>query len=150
MKFIQQVALSTKAEVNASSTPIGHEDLGGNWELDVIAKPKPPFKASALKQFNAVLETLPPSPITAGIYIREGMNHYFPYVEGETAIFQLVFNGHQSFTEPTTLNYSYHLETEGADSSDFTDGLSGVAAIDNIWRYHGDGFINLRVDNFFI
>jgi uncharacterized delta-60 repeat protein len=60
MKFIQQVASSTKSVVNASSTLIGHEDLGGNWDLDVMARPQPPFHTSALKQFDAVLSVVSP------------------------------------------------------------------------------------------
>ena len=47
-KYTQKIADMLNANVNASSTPVGHEKLGGNWELNVMSNPKVPFNDSGL------------------------------------------------------------------------------------------------------
>ena len=44
------------AKVNASSSLVGHETMGGNWELDVMSYPRVPFSQSARNGFEQVLD----------------------------------------------------------------------------------------------
>ena len=53
--YTQRVANLCNANVNASSGLIGHEKLGGSWELDVMSYPKVPFSQSARDGFEQVL-----------------------------------------------------------------------------------------------
>ena len=55
MKFVNDLANLTGASVSASSTPIGHKNKGGNWELDIMANPTVPFSKEALENFEQVL-----------------------------------------------------------------------------------------------
>ena len=52
MKFINDLSKLTGAKVSASSTPIGHKNKGGNWELDVMAYPQVPFNKAAIENFE--------------------------------------------------------------------------------------------------
>ena len=54
--YTQRVANLCNANVNASSGLIGHEKLGGSWELDVMSYPKVPFSQSARDGFEQVLD----------------------------------------------------------------------------------------------
>ena len=53
--YTQRVADLCNANVNASSGLIGHEKLGGSWELDVMSYPKVPFSQPARDGFEQVL-----------------------------------------------------------------------------------------------
>ena len=53
--YTQRVANLCNANVNASSGLIGHEKLGGSWELDVMSYPKVPFSQPARDGFEQVL-----------------------------------------------------------------------------------------------
>ena len=55
MNFLNTVAQTTGATVNASSDLVGHEAQGGSWNLDVRAMPRAPFSAEALNKFEVVL-----------------------------------------------------------------------------------------------
>ena len=57
MKFINDLSKLTGAKVSASSTPIGHKNKGGNWELDVMAYPQAPFNKSAIENFEHTLNS---------------------------------------------------------------------------------------------
>ena len=57
MKFINDLSKLTGAKVSASSTPIGHKNKGGNWELDVMAYPQVPFNKSAIENFEHTLNS---------------------------------------------------------------------------------------------
>ena len=61
MKFINDLSKLTGAKVSASSTPIGHKNKGGNWELDVMAYPQVPFNKSAIENFEHTLN--PDKPV---------------------------------------------------------------------------------------
>ena len=54
-KYTQKIADMLNANVNASSTPVGHEKLGGNWELNVMSNPKVPFSTEAIQNFEHIL-----------------------------------------------------------------------------------------------
>ena len=55
MNFLNTVAQTTGATVNASSDLVGHEAQGGSWNLDVRAMPRAPFSAKAMDSFEMVL-----------------------------------------------------------------------------------------------
>ena len=55
MDFINTVAQTTGATVNASTGYVGSSKRGASWDLDVTAKPAPPFSAAALEAFEGVL-----------------------------------------------------------------------------------------------
>jgi Domain of unknown function (DUF4347) len=55
MSFINTVAQTSQAFVNAASGYVGHESKGGSWELDVSAKAVAPFSSTAMAGFNQVL-----------------------------------------------------------------------------------------------
>ena len=55
MNFLNTVAQTTGATVNASSGYVGSSKLGGSWDLNVSARPVPPFAAAALEAFEGVL-----------------------------------------------------------------------------------------------
>ena len=55
MNFLNTVAQTTGATVNASSDLVGHEAQGGSWNLDVRAMPRAPFSADALSAYTQVL-----------------------------------------------------------------------------------------------
>jgi hypothetical protein len=57
MKFINDLSKLTGAKVSASSTPIGHKNKGGNWELDVMAYPQVPFNKTAIENFEHTLNS---------------------------------------------------------------------------------------------
>ena len=63
MKFINDLSKLTGAKVSASSTPIGHKNKGGNWELDVMAYPQVPFNKSAIENFEHTLSTGSDKPV---------------------------------------------------------------------------------------
>ena len=48
-KYTQRVSDLCDAKVNASSGLVGHENMGGNWELDVMSHPRVPFSASGVQ-----------------------------------------------------------------------------------------------------
>ena len=54
--YTQRVANLCDAKVNASSSLVGHETMGGNWELDVMSYPRVPFSQSARNGFEQVLD----------------------------------------------------------------------------------------------
>ena len=54
-KYTQRVADLCDAKVNASSGLVGHKNMGGNWELDVMSYPRVPFSAAAISAFENVL-----------------------------------------------------------------------------------------------
>ena len=55
MNFLNTVAQTTGATVNASTGYVGSSKLGGSWDLNVSARPVPPFAAAALEAFEGVL-----------------------------------------------------------------------------------------------
>ena len=55
MNFINTVAQTSNAFVNAASGFVGHNELGGSWDLDVSAKPVAPFSLEARQGFRQVL-----------------------------------------------------------------------------------------------
>ena len=55
MNFINTVAQTSNAFVNAASGFVGHNELGGSWDLDVSAKPVAPFSLEAREEFRQVL-----------------------------------------------------------------------------------------------
>jgi len=63
MKFVNDLANLTGAKVSASSTTIGHQDKGGNWELDVMAYPQVPFNKTAIENFEHTLSTGSDKPV---------------------------------------------------------------------------------------
>ena len=59
MNFINTVAQTSNAFVNAASGFVGHNELGGSWDLDVSAKPVAPFSVKAREGFRQVLAIEP-------------------------------------------------------------------------------------------
>ena len=64
MNFINTVAQTSNAFVNAASGFVGHRELGGTWDLDVSAKPVAPFSLEAREGFRQVLVGTTPEPLT--------------------------------------------------------------------------------------
>ena len=62
--YTQRVADMCDAKVNASSGLVGHEKMGGSWELDVMTYPKVPFSASGMSAFENVLSSSPDHTVT--------------------------------------------------------------------------------------
>ena len=62
--YTQRVADLCDAKVNASSGLVGHEKMGGSWELDVMTFPKVPFSASGMSAFENVLSSSPDHTVT--------------------------------------------------------------------------------------
>ncbi len=57
MKFIKELSTFLMTRVNASSQKVGHQDLSGNWSLDVSEAPLPPFSKSAMAEWRHTLST---------------------------------------------------------------------------------------------
>ena len=73
MNFINTVAQTTGATVNASTGYVGSSKQGGSWDLDVSAKPVPPFDKAAMDSFEGVLGSGPSvSGLGADLSFTEG------------------------------------------------------------------------------
>ncbi|MDA9190779.1 DUF4347 domain-containing protein, partial [Alphaproteobacteria bacterium] len=57
MKFIKELSTFLMTRVNASSQKVGHQDLSGNWNLDVSESPLPPFSNTATSEWRHTLST---------------------------------------------------------------------------------------------
>ncbi|MDA9815833.1 DUF4347 domain-containing protein, partial [Alphaproteobacteria bacterium] len=57
MKFIKELSTFLMTRVNASSQKVGHQDLSGNWNLDVSESPLPPINNLAISEWRHTLST---------------------------------------------------------------------------------------------
>ena len=97
-KYTQRVADMCDAKVNASSGLVGHEKMGGSWELDVMTYPKIPFSASGISAFENVLSSSPDhtvslSQIEGGLKFVDGKTYAVTGVTKEKIV-ELVADSH--------------------------------------------------------
>ena len=88
MNFINTVAQTSNAFVNAASGFVGHNELGGTWDLDVSAKPVAPFSVQAREGFRQVLAPAPVN-LTVAQVLAGGFTTPYNLVDTPTAILNL-------------------------------------------------------------
>ncbi|MDO7634805.1 MAG: DUF4347 domain-containing protein, partial [Porticoccaceae bacterium] len=123
MNFLNTVAQTTGATVNASSDLVGHEAQGGSWNLDVRAMPRAPFSAEALNKFEVVLGI----PKVQAFSVADGVGVNNVGKAGDTLTFTLTFSESVASTQGLTAVFAINGVDVSATASAVTTASATVA-----------------------
>jgi hypothetical protein len=123
VEFIEKLRYLTGAEIAASSTPIGHASLGGNWHLDVSTdaigsrfQVQQIFDLQAIATYPHTLAIDLASPTTAWIAVPPGGTNQFDFTNDEQA------NNDEGDLVGSATDPMFYLQFDNAGVSSNTDG----------------------------